>query len=207
MRVFLLDNTDSFTYNLAQAFLKLGAAVQVRRAVDNSPERCRTLFVEEAVAWQPTHVVLSPGPLRPDDHPANFALLDRCAGRLPILGVCLGMQAINAWCDGTLRRDTPPVHGKTSRVHYAPGAPLLDGLPNPFVAARYHSLVVDQLGKGLRATAWTEVTDDRRPTTDDRITMALAHTHWPLYGVQFHPESYLSPEGEQLLRHFLCVGA
>ena len=192
MRVFLLDNDDSFTFNLAQAFMKLGAEVRVERPVDNSPKRSPTPFIEGVESWRPTHIVLSPGPMRPQDHPFNWTLLDAFAGRIPILGVCLGMQAINEWCGGTLRRDTPPMHGKTSQVRYQDGAVLLDGLPNPFTAARYHSLAVDRLGDGLRATAWT-----------DQTVMAIAHERWPLFGVQFHPESYLTPNGEPMLAAFL----
>lgn len=193
-KVFILDNVDSFTFNLAQAFQKGGAEVLVRRA-------------DEALAaiadWSPTHLVLSPGPQRPADHPMNNTLLDRFAGRLPILGVCLGMQAINTWCEGTLRRTTPPLHGKTSAVRYAPGTPLFDRFSNPFVAARYHSLAVDRVGTGLRATAWVEPAGHRPPATGAPSIMALAHERLPLFGVQFHPESYLTEEGELLLANFL----
>ncbi|MBI2346996.1 MAG: aminodeoxychorismate/anthranilate synthase component II [Deltaproteobacteria bacterium] len=186
-RVFLLDNIDSFTFNLAQLFMALGTDVRVERA---------PVDLKDIAAWSPTHLVFSPGPMRPDDHPANSELLEKYAGRVPILGVCLGMQAINCWCGGTLRRDKPPMHGKTSLVRFSAQAPLLMGLPNPFVAARYHSLVVDRLGEGLRETAWTDA-------AKAETVMALAHETWPLFGVQFHPESYLTPEGGRLLEAFL----
>ncbi|MBI4365317.1 MAG: aminodeoxychorismate/anthranilate synthase component II [Deltaproteobacteria bacterium] len=190
MRCFLLDNRDSFTFNLAQAFHALGGEVMVQRAESRMPAAMACLIHE----WSPTHLVLSPGPLRPEDHPMNAALLDRFAGRIPILGVCLGMQAINLWCGGTLRRDTPPMHGKTSLVRYTEGAPLMEGLPNPFTAARYHSLVLDRLGRDLAATAWT-----------GEVIMAVRHARHPIFGVQFHPESYMTPEGTWLLRNFLTL--
>lgn len=161
-----------------------GAEVLVRRAADATP------FA--VVALAPTHIVLSPGPLRPEDHPANAALLTRFAGVVPILGVCLGMQAINGWCGGTLQRTTPPVHGKTSDVqHNASG--LFVGVPQPMRVARYHSLVVDRLGDALEATAWLS----------DGTIMAVQHGRWPLYGVQFHPESFLTDGGDLLVRNFL----
>lgn len=204
-RLFLLDNMDSFTFNLAQAFMKLGADVRVERAADTAD------WASRVAEWNPTSVVLSPGPKRPADHPANFALLEAFAGKCPVLGVCLGMQAINEWCGGTLRRETPPMHGKTSAITYAPGAPLLAGLPNPFTAARYHSLVVDRLGRGLHKIAWTH---DGSPLPLGRgqgegeeaqqCIMAFTHERLPIYGVQFHPESYLTPEGTHILRAFLC---
>lgn len=183
-RVVLLDNLDSFTFNLAHQLEMAGAEVLVRRAAEASPNA--------VIALAPTHIVLSPGPLRPDDHPANAALLTRFAGVVPILGVCLGMQAINGWCDGTLRRTTPPVHGKTSDVqHNANG--LFAGAPQPMRVARYHSLVVDRLGDALEATAWLS----------DGTIMAVQHGRWPLYGVQFHPESFLTVAGDALVRNFL----
>ncbi|MBI4237285.1 MAG: aminodeoxychorismate/anthranilate synthase component II [Deltaproteobacteria bacterium] len=188
VRVFLLDNVDSFTYNLAQGLEQLGAVVQVVRA--------SSALTDAIAAFVPTHLVLSPGPLRPADHPAIFTLLERFAGRLPMLGVCLGMQAINEYCGGGIRRDTHPMHGKTSAVIHD-GHSLFADVPTPFSAARYHSLRCDPLGQELHATAWT---------SDRRIVMALQHTTKPLFGLQFHPESYLTPDGLRILRNFLAVG-
>lgn len=185
-RVFLLDNLDSFTFNVAQQLMMVGAEVIVRRAPDATLEQVR--------ASQPTHLVLSPGPLRPEDHPRNAELLTALVGQLPILGICLGMQAINLFCGGTLRCDHPPVHGKTSVVvHQRDG--LFAQVAAPLTVARYHSLRVDQLGDGLTVTA---------RTVDDRV-MAIQHQRHPLYGVQFHPESYLTIGGDQLMRNFLCA--
>ncbi|MBI2343141.1 MAG: aminodeoxychorismate/anthranilate synthase component II [Deltaproteobacteria bacterium] len=184
IRVFLLDNLDSFTFNIFQQFSSLGAIVTVERG--------------GAALWQrfaeadPTHVVLSPGPHTPAAHPANALLIRACWGRLPLLGICLGMQAINCALGGTLRRDTPPLHGKTSDIRHT-AAGLFAGLPVPMTVARYHSLSVDRLGQGLRPIAWT---------ADDRI-MAVAHASVPLWGVQFHPESFLTINGHQMIRNFL----
>lgn len=183
-RVFLLDNLDSFTFNLAQQLEMAGAEVVVQRAAEASPDA--------VAALAPTHIVLSPGPLRPEEHPANTALLARFAGVVPMLGVCLGMQAINAWCGGTLRRTTPPVHGKTSAVQHDAGGLFAD-VPQPMRVARYHSLVVDRLGADLEATAWL----------DDGTIMAVRHGTLRVYGVQFHPESFLTECGELLVRNFL----
>lgn len=188
-RVFLFDNVDSFTYNLAQAFEIGGAVVRVARGHAD--------LIQDVIAFEPTHLVLSPGPLRPRDHPGNFTLLDRYAGQLPILGVCLGMQAINEFCGGTLCRDVSPMHGKTSAVTHD-GTGLFAGVPSPFPAARYHSLYCDQLGQDLRPTAWTDGSPAR--------LMALQHVTAPLFGLQFHPESYLTPAGGKILRNFLALG-
>ncbi len=183
-RVFLLDNLDSFTFNVAQQIARLGAEVIVRRAPAASPAEVR--------AMQPTHLVLSPGPLHPKDHPRNAELLQAFAGALPMLGICLGMQAMNCYFGGTVRCDQPPMHGKTSAIHHH-GTGLFEGVPNPFVVARYHSLVLDRVGAGFTMTAETS---DHRP-------MAIAHQTMPLCGVQFHPESFLTVDGDRLIANFL----
>lgn len=182
--IFILDNFDSFTYNIAQAIQKLGYEIIVKRAHETS--------LSEITALQPTHLILSPGPGRPKDHPFMFDVLTTFASSRPILGVCLGMQAINEWCGGTLRKDSVPVHGKTSKIFHNDDV-LFTSLPSPFVAARYHSLVIDRLADGLEPTAWT----------NDRLTMGARHRTLPIVGVQFHPESYLTECGEQLFKNFL----
>ncbi len=183
--ILILDNRDSFTYNLVQLVETLGARAVVYRAED--------LTIEKAAALQPTHLLLSPGPLRPSDHPMNAQLLAQFRERIPILGVCLGLQATNEFFGGTLRRDTPPLHGKTSAVWHD-GDGIFRGVNNPSTMMRYHSLVIDKLGVGLRATAWTH---------DHAQIMAIAHESLPIVGVQFHPESFMSAEGATLVRNFL----
>lgn len=186
-RVFVLDNLDSFTFNVAQQLWMVGAAaVMVRRAEAAS--------VEEVATWEPTHLVLSPGPLRPERHSRNAELLEHFVRKIPVLGICLGMQAMNVLWGGTLKCDHPPLHGKTSHVHHDATA-LFAGVPRPMTVARYHSLVVDQLGAELQVTA---------RTADDRI-MGIRHQRYPMFGVQFHPESFLTRDGDQLMRNFLNV--
>jgi anthranilate synthase component II len=183
-RVFLLDNLDSFTHNLVQQLRALGADVCVQCDVPDLVDRWRHC--------EATHLLLSPGPLRPENHKGNHVLLRHCVGVVPVLGVCLGMQAINHFCGGTLRRDTPPVHGQASAVRHESDG-LFQDVAQPMLAARYHSLCVDELGDGLVPTAWT----------DAETIMAVRHTQWPLWGVQFHPESFLTSDGDTLIRNFL----
>lgn len=189
-RIFLLDNIDSFTYNLQHQLWRLGAEVLVLRAGDSV-----STLLTQVQRYDPTHLVLSPGPQRPEDHPANAAILQAYVGQRPILGVCLGMQAINVFCGGTLRRDPRPLHGKVSAIRHA-GEGLFTGLPPQVTMARYHSLLVDQLGADLDVMA---------RTTETAQIMALQHRRWPLYGVQFHPESFLSEGGDQLVQNFLAL--
>ncbi|MBI4126063.1 MAG: gamma-glutamyl-gamma-aminobutyrate hydrolase family protein, partial [Deltaproteobacteria bacterium] len=144
--IFILDNFDSFTYNISQAIQKLRCQVVVRRAHETSCADIESL--------RPTHVILSPGPGKPRDHPFIFDVLRQFASRLPVLGVCLGMQAMNEWCGGSIQKDAQPIHGKTSAIFHNGAIPFRD-LPSPFVAARYHSLVIDRLADDLEVTAWT----------------------------------------------------
>jgi anthranilate synthase/aminodeoxychorismate synthase-like glutamine amidotransferase len=184
--ILVIDNYDSFTYNLVQALGDLGAALEVRRndAVD----------VDGARALGARGIVLSPGPGRPEDAGCCCALVDGLGGEVPMLGVCLGHQAIAAALGGTVSRAPAVVHGKTASIEHD-GAGLFAGLPQPLEVARYHSLVVarDSLPAALRVTA----------TTDEGLVMAMQHRQWPLYGVQFHPESIATPDGPALLRNFL----
>ncbi|MFN0009142.1 MAG: anthranilate synthase component II [Planctomycetota bacterium] len=184
--ILLLDNYDSFTFNLYQAMAALGVEVEVARN--------DALTVDEALALRPAAVVLSPGPGRPADAGIQPELLKRAPDELPLLGVCLGHQGLVERYGGSLERDPAPTHGKASLVHHD-GDELFADLPNPFPAGRYHSLraVRDTLPKELRLTAWTS----------EGLVMAVRHLSLPRFGVQFHPESILSPQGERILARFL----
>ncbi len=182
----LIDNYDSFTYNLYQALAELGAAVLVRRN--------DAITVAEAEALAPSHVVLSPGPCTPDAAGVCNALIARLGPRVPLLGVCLGHQCIGQVFGGRVVRAPLPVHGKTSPIHHN-GLGLFRDLPNPFDATRYHSLTVERatLPNALEITA----------ETSDGLIMGLRHRTYPIVGVQFHPESILTTCGKDLLRNFL----
>lgn len=185
--ILVIDNYDSFTFNLVQALGELGAEVEVYRndAIDVAGVRARA----------PEAVVLSPGPCTPAEAGISVALVEGLSGKLPILGVCLGHQSIAHAFGGTVRRARTVMHGKTSILRH-PGTGLFDGLPDPLVVGRYHSLVVDEpsLPAELEPTAFS---------LEDGEVMALRHRHHPTVGVQFHPESVLTPDGPRLLRNFL----
>ena len=182
----LIDNYDSFTYNLAQYLGELGAEVRVQRN--------DALTVEEIRAIKPERIVLSPGPCTPNEAGISLEIIEKLAGFVPILGVCLGHQAIGQAFGGKVVRARKVMHGKVSKIFHDESG-LYRGLPNPIEATRYHSLVVEaeSLPACLRVTA---------KTWDDEI-MGLAHRELPVYGVQFHPESILTVEGKRLLRNFL----
>ncbi len=183
----VIDNYDSFVYNLVQYLGELGADPVVHRHDE--------IGVDDVVALQPDGVVISPGPGRPSDAGISNALIERLAGRTPVLGVCLGHQCIGEVFGGRVIRATQVVHGKTSLVHHR-GDGLLNGLPSPFEATRYHSLVVDPAS----VPADLEVT----ATTDDGTIMALRHRRFAVEGVQFHPESILTTAGKRLMANFLA---
>ena len=187
----MIDNYDSFTYNLVQYFGELGAEVEVHR------NDCIT--VDEVAARKPRHIVLSPGPCTPNEAGICLELIDRLKGRFPMLGVCLGHQSIGQAFGGTVTRAREVMHGKISSVHHA-DAGVFRGLPSPYTATRYHSLVVDKTGLPdcFEVTAWTQHADGRI----DEI-MGLRHRELPIEGVQFHPESILTEHGHQLLKNFL----
>lgn len=182
----VLDNYDSFTYNLVQYLGELGAVIEIYRN--------DVITVEEIIKKKPKGIVLSPGPGRPEKAGIMNNLIDRVQGRIPILGVCLGHQAI-AQVHGA-KIDYAPIlmHGKTSAI-YHDSSSLFKGLDNPFIATRYHSLIVEKktLSKDFKITAQTK----------DKIIMGIQHKTWPLYGVQFHPESILTIAGKDLLNNFL----
>jgi anthranilate synthase component 2 len=188
--IFMLDNYDSFTYNLVQYLCELGAEVEVRRN--------DAVTVDEVEAMRPAAIVISPGPCTPREAGISVALIQRCASRIPTLGVCLGHQAIGAALGGGVVRAPRIMHGKTSPIHHR-GEGVFAGLPDPFEATRYHSLVIDPrtLPAELEVTAWT---DDE----GQRTIMGVRHATWPLEGVQFHPESILTVCGKQLLANFLA---
>jgi len=186
--VFIVDNYDSFTYNLVQFLGELGADIVVRRNDQVS--------VAEIAAEQPSHLVVSPGPCTPNEAGISMeAIRHFGAERLPVLGVCLGHQAIGQVYGGVVRRADAPVHGKTDEISHD-GAGVFAGLPDPFTATRYHSLVVDQaLPHELVLTAWNS----------QGIVMGVRHRELPVHGVQFHPESVLTEVGLDLLRNFLAL--
>jgi len=185
----LIDNYDSFVYNLWHYLGELGAEVVVRRN--------DVLTVEGALAMAPQGIVISPGPGVPEAAGICVELVRR-AGAVPILGVCLGHQAIGAACGGKVVRAPVPMHGKLSAIHHD-ATSVFTGLANPFSATRYHSLVVEPAGlpASLKVTAWTE----------DGLVMGLSHRERPIHGVQFHPESIASESGHALLRNFLALAA
>ena len=185
-RLLLIDNYDSFTYNLVQAFLVLETEVLVYRndAID----------VSQAADLDPTHLVISPGPGRPEDAGRSLAMVEAFAGTIPMLGVCLGHQCIVQHFGGEIVAAGVLMHGKTSRVEHD-GYTLYRGLPNPFPAGRYHSLAADR----RRIPATLQVS----ATTDVDEVMGVRHQDLPIEGVQFHPESVLTPDGSTLLENFL----
>ncbi len=187
--ILLIDNYDSFTFNLYQFLSELGAEVVVRRNDQ--------ITLDEIDAMRDLDgVVVSPGPCTPREAGISINVIEHMAGKTPVLGVCLGHQSIGEAFGGDVVRAPQLMHGKTSMVHHD-GKGIFQGLPDPFVATRYHSLIVDRetLPEQLEITAETE----------DGIIMGLQHREYPVYGVQFHPESILTPVGKQLLGNFLAT--
>ena len=186
-RLLMIDNYDSFTYNLVQYLGELGAEVEVRRN--------DAVSLDEVAARRPDGVVISPGPCTPREAGVSVPLIQRFAGEIPILGVCLGHQAIGAAFGGAIVRAARIMHGKTSPIHHD-GRGVFAGLPDPFDATRYHSLLIDptSLPSVLERTAWTA----------EGEIMGVRHRTHVLEGVQFHPESILTSEGKRLLGNFLA---
>lgn len=185
MRVLLIDNYDSFSYNLAQALQVLGAEVVVHRNDQ--------LSVSQATAIGASHLIVSPGPGRPESAGNTMAIIGALYRQIPVLGVCLGHQALVSVLGGRVVHAKTLMHGKTSNIHHD-GLGLFSGLPQPFEAGRYHSLVVDRLPDELTVSAYTREWD----------VMAVRHASLPVVGVQFHPESVLTPDGPRLLENFLA---
>ncbi len=189
--VLLLDNYDSFTFNLVQCLAELGASVEVRRN--------DAITVEEAIAMAPQRLVISPGPGRPAEAGISIELMRGLAGRCPILGVCLGHQAIGELFGGRVVRAPAPRHGKTSPIEHD-GRGLFAGLPSSLEVGRYHSLVVEE-------STWPAELEITARSADDGLVMGLRHRSLSIHGVQFHPESILTKEGRAILRNFLALPA
>ena len=190
--VFVLDNYDSFTYNLVQYLGELGAKVEVRRNDQ--------VTVQEVESLHPERILLSPGPCTPQEAGISIDLIRHFAGKLPVLGVCLGHQAIGAAFGGEVVRARTLMHGKTSQVEHD-GKTIFSGVRSPMIATRYHSLVVSEKGlpKELEISARTQGRDG------ESVIMGLRHRRYPVEGVQFHPESVLTSDGKQLIRNFLSL--
>ena len=185
--ILVIDNYDSFTYNLVQALGSLGADLKIVRNDQYT--------VEDLAKWKPSKVIISPGPCSPKEAGISVAAIKYFAGKVPVLGVCLGHQSIGEAFGAVVARAPRLMHGKTSKIVHD-GQGLYQGMANPFEATRYHSLIVkeDTLPKFLRAVSHTE---------DQKELMGIRHVEWPLEGVQFHPESFLTTEGSTLLKNFL----
>src|SRR5690242_1269348 len=190
--VFVLDNYDSFTYNLVQYLGELGEKVEVRRNDQVS--------IEEIERLNPTHVLVSPGPCTPHDAGISIDLIRHFAGKKPILGVCLGHQAIGAAFGGEVIRAAKVMHGKVSHIQHDNKTIFRDA-PQPLTATRYHSLIVSE--QGLPSDL--EVSAETRETDGTRVIMGLRHKQFPVEGVQFHPESVLTESGRLLLKNFLAL--
>ena len=185
--VLLIDNYDSFTWNLAHAMGELGADVVVRRN--------DALGIDEIAAMRPAKIVISPGPGRPEGAGVSMDVIRRFGPSVPLLGVCLGHQAIGAVFGGHVVRAAGPVHGKTSMVEHD-GRGVFKDLQEPFLAGRYHSLIVD-------AGQWPADLEVSATIAGERTVMGLRHREFPVHGVQFHPESVLTPSGRSMLKAFL----
>ncbi|MDQ2904274.1 MAG: aminodeoxychorismate/anthranilate synthase component II [Ktedonobacteraceae bacterium] len=186
----LIDNYDSFTYNLYQYLAELGAEVQVRRNDQ--------VTIDEIETMQPERIVVSPGPCTPDEAGLSCQIIAAFGSRTPILGVCLGHQAIGQVYGGRVVRAPEPVHGKTGSMYHQ-GQGVFRDLPRPFEATRYHSLIVERSS----LPAELEITAE----TADGLIMGLRHCAYPVEGVQFHPESIMTPSGKDLLQNFLNTGS
>ncbi|BCW99368.1 MAG: glutamine amidotransferase [Armatimonadota bacterium] len=185
--ILVIDNYDSFTYNLVQYLGEMGEELVVYRNDE--------ITVDEIERMAPDRIVISPGPCTPNEAGVSVETIRRLAGKIPLLGVCLGHQSIGAAFGGEIVRAKAPMHGKTSLIHHD-GRGVFTGLENPFVATRYHSLVIrrETIPECLKISAWTE----------DGEIMGVRHREFPVEGVQFHPESILTRAGKELLRNFVA---
>lgn len=196
--ILVIDNYDSFTYNLVQYLGEIVRWPEVTRKLGEVPEirvvRNDKITVEEIAANQPTHIVISPGPCTPNEAGISLETVRQLGPKIPLLGVCLGHQSIGQAFGGKVVRAPVIMHGKTSEIYHN-GCELFREIPSPFTATRYHSLIVERqtLPQCLEVTAWT----------GDQTIMGLRHRQFPIWGVQFHPESILTSVGKQLLANFL----
>jgi anthranilate synthase/aminodeoxychorismate synthase-like glutamine amidotransferase len=190
--IFVLDNYDSFTYNLVQYLGELGETIEVRRNDQTTPQ--------EIEALGPSHIVISPGPCTPQEAGISIELIRHFAGKKPVLGVCLGHQALGAAFGGDVVRARKIMHGKTSRIDHD-GKTVFRDAPQPLTATRYHSLIVAE--KGLPAEL--EISATTCESDGTRVIMGLRHRRFPVEGVQFHPESVLTDSGRLLLKNFLAL--
>jgi anthranilate synthase/aminodeoxychorismate synthase-like glutamine amidotransferase len=190
--VFVLDNYDSFTYNLVQYLGEMGEAVEVRRNDQ--------VTLTDIESLNPSHILVSPGPCTPHDAGISIDLIRHFAGKKPVLGVCLGHQAIGAAFGGNVVRASQVMHGKISKIQHD-GRTVFRGAPQPLTATRYHSLIVAE--KGLPADL--EISAETREKDGTRVIMGLRHRRYPVEGVQFHPESVLTESGRLLLKNFLAL--
>jgi anthranilate synthase/aminodeoxychorismate synthase-like glutamine amidotransferase len=190
--ILIVDNYDSFTYNLVQRLGELDAALDIRVYRNDKIE------LDEIERLGPSHIIISPGPCTPNEAGISVGCVERFHGKLPLLGVCLGHQSIGQATGGTIVRAEQLMHGKTDQIHHN-GKAIFAGLPNPMVATRYHSLVIkpDTLSPEFEVTAWASAPDGSREI------MAVEHKSFPTFGVQFHPESFLTECGIDLLKNFV----
>jgi anthranilate synthase/aminodeoxychorismate synthase-like glutamine amidotransferase len=192
--ILLIDNYDSFTYNLVQRLGEIDSRLEIE------VHRNDQITCDEIAAKQPTHLIVSPGPCTPTEAGISVECIQRFAGKVPLLGVCLGHQSIGQATGGVIVRAKRLMHGKTDRIQHD-GQGLFAGLPNPLTATRYHSLVIrpDTLSQDYSVSAWADAPDGSREI------MAIRHKSQPVVGVQFHPESFLTEHGHDMLRAFLAM--
>jgi anthranilate synthase/aminodeoxychorismate synthase-like glutamine amidotransferase len=192
--ILIIDNYDSFTYNLVQRLGELGTDHEIQ------VYRNDKISVDEIDALEPTHLIISPGPCTPNEAGISVACVERFHGKLPLLGVCLGHQSIGQATGGTIVRAEQLMHGKTDQIHHN-GQAIFNGIPSPMIATRYHSLVIkpSTLSDEFQITAWATAPNGSREI------MAIQHEQFPTFGVQFHPESFLTDLGIDLLRNFLEI--
>ncbi|NLA74405.1 MAG: aminodeoxychorismate/anthranilate synthase component II [Deltaproteobacteria bacterium] len=186
-KLLVIDNYDSFTYNLVQMFMDYGLDIRVYRA--------DRISLQEAISLKPDYILISPGPKDPAHSGISIPLIGHFYRELPVMGVCLGMQCINEFFGGKTVRAPRPVHGKTSRINHK-GEGLFCHIPLTFTAARYHSLMIKPVNSPMIITAMS----------DDNVIMGISHPEYPLHGVQFHPESFLTQHGITIIRNFLESG-
>jgi anthranilate synthase/aminodeoxychorismate synthase-like glutamine amidotransferase len=189
--ILLIDNYDSFTYNLVQRF------GEIEPSLPMEVRRNDAVTLDDIEKWRPTHIVISPGPCTPNEAGISNEVLKRYAETIPILGVCLGHQCIGHSFGGNVIRNSRIMHGKVSPIHHD-GRGVFSGLSNPFEATRYHSLVIEK-------SSWNNPDFEVSAWTAEGEIMGVRHKTWPLHGVQFHPESFLTIEGPKLLKNFLAT--